>query len=55
MEVEVPLIHHARNLVTVILGNIEVGDLTQALVAAEKLEANIRICRILEAVKSVKN
>lgn len=55
MEVDVNLIHHARNLVTVILGNIEMGRLTQALEATERLEANIRLCTILKNVTYVKN
>lgn len=55
MELDVPLIHHVRNLVTVILGNIEIGNLSQALEAAERLEANIRLCKILEGVKYVRN
>jgi hypothetical protein len=53
--VDVTLIHHVRNLVTVILGNIEMGNLTQALEAAERLEANIRLCTILKNVTYVKN
>lgn len=55
MQSEVTLIHHVRNLVTVILGNIEMGDLEQALVAAERLEANIRLCKFLENVKLARN
>ncbi len=50
---EVTLIHQARNLVTVILGNIEIGNLLQALEAAERLEAHLWL--IYLSANSAKN
>jgi allantoicase len=47
VDVKVTLLHQVRNWATVILGNIEMGNLEKALLATEHLKGNIRTCELL--------